>query len=224
MGTEVFVFFISAFDRPFDKTTDGMELDTHVKTGEELMDEVDTEPEAVSVSGGISSGSEISGGGGATVIGGNGGTIIIGGGGGSSQTSSTSPSSQTSIDTEAIAAVSSSVTTMAGGSPVVLPEMNPELEEATANYVDELKRLTEMLSKVSEQSERLARDSEEMENLNRTLTGICKVYELQLKSASSQIGTIDEINEQTRRMAEQIAELNKIYARMIEAMTAKMNV
>ena len=26
MGTEVFVFFISAFDRPFDKTTEGMEL------------------------------------------------------------------------------------------------------------------------------------------------------------------------------------------------------
>jgi hypothetical protein len=40
--------------------------------------------------------------------------------------------------------------------------VNPELEEATANYVDELKRLTEMLSKVAEQSERLARDSEEM--------------------------------------------------------------
>ena len=29
MGTEVFVFFIAAFDRPFDKTTDGMELDVH---------------------------------------------------------------------------------------------------------------------------------------------------------------------------------------------------
>lgn len=28
MGTEVFVFFISAFDRPFDKTADGMELQT----------------------------------------------------------------------------------------------------------------------------------------------------------------------------------------------------
>ena len=211
------MFFISAFDRPFDKTTDGMELDTHMKTAE---DEVEVEE-----------------GGKATVIGGNGGTIIIGGGGsvgGSSITGTPSVSSetlgepstptQTSIDTEAIAAVSSSVTTMAGGAPVVLPEVNPELEEATANYVDELKRLTEMLSKVSEQSERLARDSEEMENLNRTLTGICKVYEMQLKSASSQIGTIDEINEQTRKMAEQIAELNKIYARMIEAMTAKMNV
>ena len=217
MGTEVFVFFISAFDRPFDKTTDGMELDTHVKTAEDEM--------------------EVEEGGKATIIGGNGGTIIIGGGGGSvgggsigdtpirsseSLGESGTPS-QTSIDTEAIAAVSSSVTTMAGGSPVVLPEVNPELEEATANYVDELKHLTEMLSKVAEQSERLARDSEEMENLNRTLTGICKVYEMQLKSASSQIGTIDDINAQTKRMAEQIAELNSIYARMIEAMSARVN-
>jgi uncharacterized phage infection (PIP) family protein YhgE len=101
---------------------------------------------------------------------------------------------------------------------------NPELEAATNGYVDELKRLTETLAKVSDQSQKLTTDSEEMENLNRTLTGICKVYEMQLKSASSQIGTIDEINEQTRKMASQIAELNKIYARMIEAMTQKMNV
>ena len=32
----------------------------------------------------------------------------------------------------------------------------------------------------------------------------------------------DEINEQSRKMAQQIAELNKIYARMIEAMTVNM--
>ena len=221
MGTEVFVFFISAFDRPFDKTTDGMELDTHVATAE---DQVEPATSAVATAAAP-----------ATVIGGNGGTIIIGGGSvgsgvpspagetsESSETSQTSSSSQASVDTEAIAAVSSSVTTMAGGAAVALPQVNPELEEATANYVDELKRLTEMLSKVTEQSERLARDSEEMENLNRTLTGICKVYELQLKSASSQIGTIDDINAQTHRMAEQIAELNGIYARMIEAMTVNM--
>ena len=221
MGTEVFVFFISAFDRPFDKTTDGMELDTHVVSAEDQV-----EPATSAVAAAATP---------ATVIGGNGGTIIIGGGSvgsgvpspagetsESSETSQTSSSSQASVDTEAIAAVSSSVTTMAGGAAVALPQVNPELEEATANYVDELKRLTEMLSKVTEQSERLARDSEEMENLNRTLTGICKVYELQLKSASSQIGTIDDINAQTHRMAEQIAELNGIYARMIEAMTVNM--
>ena len=209
MGTEVFVFFISAFDRPFDKTADGMELDNHVKTDAE-------EPETAPAS--------------AAVIGGNGGTIIIGGGTGQPgmAAAASAASDQARVDTEAIAAVSSSVATVSGvvGAPSVsgLPNMNPELEEATANYVDELKRLTEMLSKVAEQSERLARDSEEMENLNRTLTGICKVYELQLKSASSQIGTIDDINAQTRHMAEQIAELNKIYTRMIEAMTVNMTV
>lgn len=195
MGTEVFVFFISAFDRPFDKTTDGMELDTHMKTGEDLPEET---PQPA-------------------IIGGNGGTIIIGGGTGNMPPVEEAPV----MDTEAIAAVSSSVVTMSGGS---VPSINPELEEATTNYVDELKRLTEMLSRVSTQSERLAHDSEEMENLNRTLTGITKVYEMQLKSASAQIGTIDEINEQTKKMAAQILELNKIYARMIEAMTAKMNV
>ena len=202
MGTEVVVFFISAFDRPFDKTTDGMELDTHVKTGDELPEESAQ----------------------ATIIGGNGGTIIIGGGGTGGSMPMPSVEDAPVVDTEAIAAVSSSVTTMAGGSAVALPQVNPELEEATTNYVDELKRLTEMLSRVSAQSERLAHDSEEMENLNRTLTGITKVYEMQLKSASAQIGTIDEINEQTKKMASQILELNKIYARMIEAMTAKMNV
>ena len=121
MGTEVFVFFISAFDRPFDKTTDGMELDTHVKTGEELPEEGQQ----------------------ATIIGGNGGTIIIGGGGAGGSMPMPSAEEAPVVDTEAIAAVSSSVVTVSGGSAVsgiaesgVLP-INPELEEATTNYVDE---------------------------------------------------------------------------------------
>ena len=37
MGTEVIVFFLSAFDRPFDKTDDGRDLPTHV-TEEYLED------------------------------------------------------------------------------------------------------------------------------------------------------------------------------------------
>ena len=163
MGTEVVVFFLSAFDRPFDKTADGMELAIH-------NSEESESGETPSISG--SGSPQVQGG----------GTVIIGGGG----------------------------------------FVGEEMEEAASNYVAELNRLTEMLSKVSEQSMRLTRDSEEMENLNRTLTGICKVYAMQLKSASSQIGTIDQINEQTKHMAEQIAELNKIYARMIEAMTANI--
>ena len=68
----------------------------------------------------------------------------------------------------------------------------------------------------------MSTDSAEMENLNRTLTGINTIYEMQLKSISQQVGTIDNINEQTRKMASQIEELNTIYARMIEAMTTNM--
>ena len=225
MGTEVLVFFISAFDRPFDKTADGMELDAHMNMG------VNTGSSTVVVGGGagapVSGGSAPISGDSAPVVSGGapigGGTVIIGGGGAPVVNGSGAPV----VDSEAIAAVSSSVISVSGGgvsAPSTLPQMTPELEEATANYIEELKRLTEMLSRVSEQTDKLAHDSEEMENLNRTLTGICKVYELQLKSASSQIGTIDDINEQTRKMATQIADLNKIYARMIEAMTAKMNV
>jgi prefoldin subunit 5 len=230
MGTEVVVFFIAAFDRPFDKTADGMDLPTHV--GEDVVIQGSSEhPELPDTSEPIElpesaghGGTTIIGGGGGGVIGGGGGTVIIGGGGavGGQVAAMTEGAEQAAVDSEAIAAVSSSVTTMAGGAVVPPVPVNPELEEATSNYVDELKNLTEMLHKVSEQSERLSRDSEEMENLNRTLTGICKIYEMQLKGASQQIGTIDEINEQTKRMAEQIAELNQIYARMIEAMTVNM--
>lgn len=39
MGTEVFVFFISAFDRPFDKQADGMDL---TKNKENKQDETET--------------------------------------------------------------------------------------------------------------------------------------------------------------------------------------
>ena len=239
MGTEVFVFFISAFDRPFDKTADGMELDIHTDVSMPTGQPAGGGTVVVGGSGGGAPATGASGetggativvggGGGAPATGGTGGgTIVVGGGGGAPA------SGAPVVDSEAIAAVSSSVISVSGGSvpasggasaPSSLPQMTPELEEATSNYVVELKRLTEMLSRVSEQTDKLAHDSEEMENLNRTLTGICKVYELQLKSASSQIGTIDDINEQTRKMATQIADLNKIYARMIEAMTAKMNV
>ena len=38
MGTEVVVFFLSAFDRPFDKTDDGRELPTRVTfSGEQVF-------------------------------------------------------------------------------------------------------------------------------------------------------------------------------------------
>lgn len=215
MGTEVIIFFISAFDRPFDKTADGKELPTHyVDEDDSAYDEAGAGEEASMAA----AGGAVGGGG---IVGG--GTIIIGGGSGTAPAATEQPAetgAQTVLpDGQAVAAA-------VAGTPAWVQQqqqVSPEMEEATSNYVDELNKLTEMLARVSEQSQRLTRDSEEMENLNRTLTGICKVYEMQLKGASAQIGTIDQINEQSRRMAEQIAELNRIYARMIEAMTVNMN-
>lgn len=230
MGTEVFVFFISAFDRPFDKTQEGRDLPTHID--EEEIDREEAEAEAA-----YNAGVQVAGGG--SVVGGagvsGGGTIIIGGGTANTANISAAPASEGATQT-----IVGGTQTMVGGTQTVVSpeaaqtaaaaaelaanhEVAMQLADAQANYLDELKRLTETLQKVSDQSARLTRDSEEMENLNRTLTGICKIYEMQLKGASQQIGTIDQINEQSKRMAEQIEQLNGIYARMIEAMTVNMN-
>lgn len=221
MGTEVIVFFLSAFDRPFDKTQDGRELPTHYDMEGENGGEApassavhnvnpavyNTNPAAFNANAAASNANAAAPNANAAAYNINnvetapnaqgtpvaGANIIIGG----------TPSTQT-LDMG------------------TTPEMASQLADAQTGYLEELKRLTETLQKVSEQSVRLTRDSEEMENLNRTLTGICKVYEMQLKGASQQIGTIDEINEQSRRMAQNIEQLNSIYARMIEAMTVNM--
>lgn len=233
MGTEVFVFFISAFDRPFDKTQEGRDLPTHID--EEEIDREEAEAEAAYNAG--VQGSVIIGGGaagtGAGVAGSGagvsgGGTIIIGGGAASAAASATAPASEGAAQTiaggtQTVVSPEAAQTAAAAAELAANHEVAMQLADAQANYLDELKRLTETLQKVSDQSARLTRDSEEMENLNRTLTGICKIYEMQLKGASQQIGTIDQINEQSKRMAEQIEQLNGIYARMIEAMTVNMN-
>lgn len=247
MGTEVFVFFLSAFDRPFDKTADGRDIPTHIteeylETGKVSYQEIGEGAVAQQpVVNGATTESSVSG---AAVGGVSGGTVVVGqpiifGGstapmGQSAEAFASADGAQTGegvateqptgdVNAEQPVGVVSQqpvagATAWVGGQQNVTPEM----AEAQSNYVDELKKLVETLEKVNEQSTRLTRDSEEMENLNRTLTGISKVYEMQLKGASQQIGTIDQINEQSRKMAQQIEQLNKIYTRMIEAMTVNM--
>ncbi len=177
MGTEVLVFAVSAFDRPFDKTLDG--LDITPKHGDKKEDN----------------------------------TVLFG------------LNKEHVVETERRAVPVRQVQqTVPVDSPVHVINSVPSEDVLAAQnrYIGELGKLTDVLGKVGEQSSRLTRDSEEMENLNRTLTGITKVYEMQLKSASQQIGTIDQINEQSKLLAQHIEQLNKIYARMIEAMTINM--
>ena len=206
MGTEVFVFFISAFDRPFDKTADGRDLPTHVEDGEEDEDG----PQAVII-------------GGSGVIHAGGGVAVGQPGGAASQPAAAADGLQPSGSVQIVGGSAAGVVGQSVVTPVVTGTAeNEEMVQAQSDYVDELKRLVETLGKVNEQSSRLATDSLEMENLNRTLTGISRVYEMQLKSASQQISTIDQINEQSKKMAQQIEQLNQIYSRMIEAMTLNM--
>lgn len=246
MGTEVVVFFLSAFDRPFEKGSDD-ETETSAQPaatgftaatggfamagGSEPAAEGFT-PESAPQAGGAT--------GGGTFVGG--GTIVIGGGSGSAAPAATSddstPDYGTPDETSAAAdnlQAAASAQGLTGGSLLEIirlaneellqraqASLTPEMEEASKQYVEKLQLLTETLDRVEKQSARLTTDSEEMTNLNRTLTGINTVYELQLKSVSQQIGTIDNINEQTRRMAAQIEELNGVYSRMVKALTVNM--
>ena len=217
MGTEVFVFFISAFDRPFDKTADGRDLPTHVEDAEEDEDGAEATdhvtmqaPQAVII-------------GGSGVIHAGGGVAVGQPGGAASQPAAAADGLQPSGSVQIVGGSAAGVVGQSVVTPVVTGTAeNEEMVQAQSDYVDELKRLVETLGKVNEQSSRLATDSLEMENLNRTLTGISRVYEMQLKSASQQISTIDQINEQSKKMAQQIEQLNQIYSRMIEAMTLNM--
>jgi gliding motility-associated protein GldL len=82
-----------------------------------------------------------------------------------------------------------------------------------------------------------------MELLNRNITGLNTIYEVQLKSISSQISSIEHINaglnrikdlydgsivdssvfrSETERMAQQLTQLNTVYARLLQAMTVNM--
>lgn len=191
MGTEVLVFFLSGFDRPFDKTEIGKDLPIHVNDDEEPLFE-QPEDDGIHITEYV--------------------PIDV----------------QNADDTQIDSPEPVSPPATVGAQTVVTadpsannPALGAEVAEATGNYIEQLQHLTEVLAQVSDQSQRLTRDSEEMENLNRTLTGISRVYEMQLKSASAQISTIDEINEQTKHLSEQIQELNRIYARMIDAMNNK---
>lgn len=83
----------------------------------------------------------------------------------------------------------------------------------------------------------------QMETLNRNIQGLNTIYEIQLKSVSSQIDAIERINAglmrirdlyegsmvdssvfrtETERMAQQLQQLNGVYSRLLNAMTVNM--
>lgn len=270
MGTEAIVFFLAAFDRPFDKNEigkalpDELETDEEIEKAEGLVDEtyVDTDicetadaeqQELERVAAAVGAGPAVIGAGpavvdggagvtiGAPVVGG-GGTVIIGGGAAMPSTNAPATSAleqkaelaaqhpivQAAVadsTTEEEAKKLASIIRMANDELLQRAQavLSPEMEAATQVYIEKLRILTETFAKVDEQTARLTKDSQEMENLNRTLIGINKIYDLHFASISKQVNTIEEINDQTRGLAAKIQEVNDVYAQMIKKLTAISN-
>lgn len=101
------------------------------------------------------------------------------------------------------------------GEDIILAD---NIEEITTNYLTQLKETTEMLSRLNTQMQNMFQDTDQLTSMNRSLSGINAMWDIQLKNLSSQIGSIDQVHEQIRKMARQIEELNAIYSRMLEAM------
>ena len=283
MGTEVVVFFLSAFDRPFDKDEIGKELPHDYETDEEIAarlgltdddDEADdtdedtiedtTADEAVSqpavqpaaaaqsnaqpaaaaaqpVAQGMSG--VVFLGGGAAAAPAATATATVGGGGTAAAPETAAATAAATPNAAEAAQAAIAAATPAGAQPFdaeakrlaeiirlandellrrAQAVLSPEMEEATQAYIAKLHTLADTFTKVDEQSARLAHDSEEMAQLNRTLTAINKTYDLHFQSISKQVGTIEQINEETRQLAKRIEELNGVYRRMIDAMAVNM--
>ncbi len=132
MGTEVFVFFISAFDRPFDKTADGMELKHN---GQQAM--------------------------------------VYNG-----KTNGTAPG----------------------------VAYNNGLLELLNTRLAELEKMNKRLP-----------DGEETDRIREVLTAIHQMYQQQLLKLSSQLTSINLMDEKLKIQNAYLGELNKVYSRMIEA-------
>ena len=223
MGTEVLMFVLSAFDRP-----------PKSYNWEEVFPVLDTkDPEDRP---------DFTGGTG----------VIVGGIAGNETSAETSTSVTLNPEQAGIA-----------GTPYAA-----EITSATQSYLDKMAAITEemqhlcettqALNKVSdilldsyraitENSENITRSStgyvEQMQDLSRNIGGLNTIYEIQLKSVSSQLDSIDRVNrgikdirdmyekssaqsarycEETEKMARYMQQLNSVYEKMITAMTINM--
>lgn len=225
MGTEVLMFVLSAFDRP-PKSYNWEEVFP-------VLDSKDPEDRPDFNSGG---------------------GIVIGG---------------TSADENKVASGSvAAVTLNPEQAGIAGVPFATEITAATQQYLDQMAAITtqmqqlcdttQALNKVSdtllesyraitENSENITRSStgyvEQMQDLNRNINGLNTIYEIQLKSVSSQLDSIDRVNrgikdirdmyekssaqsarycEETEKMARYMQQLNSVYEKMITAMTINM--
>lgn len=152
--------------------------------------------------------------------------------------------------------------------PAVSQEDVESIADASRDYLEQMQGIAEQLGRlnettealnnvtqtllgsyqaITENSENVSANSkgyvDQMENLNRNIAGLNTIYEIQLKSISSQLESIDRVNrglkdirdmydkaanessrycEETEKMARYMKQLNQVYEKMITAMTINM--
>ncbi|MDE6382820.1 MAG: gliding motility protein GldL [Paramuribaculum sp.] len=232
MGTEVLMFILTAFDRPA--------REYHWEDVFPALNTGNPEDRPEQLPGGV-------------VVGGqpaSGGVVVVGGGVGGGSVAAASASASGSV-------------AVSGHAPIVVDESDPgsatglyvqKVSEVT-NQMEQLLETTAALNKVSEtllqsyraitdNSENITQSStgyvEQMQALNRNISGLNTIYEIQLKSVSSQLDAIDRVNrgikdicnmyettaqassrycQESERMAQYMHQLNQVYAKMLHAMT-----
>lgn len=253
MGTEVVMFILSAFDNP-GKSYRWEDVFPVLASHDE-----EDRPKF--------------GGGGGGIVGGNGGTIVINGDTKTTPTVSTGDARRAvgipegiDLSDEDSKSLSESIQKMSAAADQL--SRMAELTDATQSYLsqlaaistqmEQLRTATESLTQVSNtllnsyqaitsNSDGLNEQStgyvEQMETLNRNINGLNTIYEIQLKSVSSQLDNIDRVNagiknisrmyenamgdsdrycRETEKMTQYIQQLNSVYEKMITAMTINM--
>ncbi|MDE5796703.1 MAG: gliding motility protein GldL, partial [Muribaculaceae bacterium] len=122
-----------------------------------------------------------------------------------------------------------------------------QLQETTRQLNEVSSVLLDSYRAITVNSETITRSStgyvDQMENLNRNISGLNTIYEIQLRGISSQLESIDRVNrglkdirdmyeksadessrycEETEKMARYMRQLNQVYEKMITAMTVNM--
>ena len=251
MGTEVLMFILTAFDRPskdydwervYPQLGDGEEETDGGNDPEEAADYMESEAlgEEAAHQAGFSGGSGVAGGGGVVVIGGSGSPVTIPAGTGGGATASGSGG------VEGGAGVTDATIAYVDQLSSITADLQ-RLHESTAALNTVSETLLESYRAITENSEDINRSStgyvEQMADLNRNIQGLNTIYEIQLKSISSQLDSIDRVNRgikdirdmyeksaeqserycrETEKMARYMQQLNSVYEKMITAMTINM--
>ena len=121
-----------------------------------------------------------------------------------------------------------------------LKETTRALNEVSAVLLDSYRAITDNSENITASSTGYI---DRMADLNRNIGGLNTIYEIQLKSISSQLDSIDRVNrglkdirdmyeksaqessrycEETEKMARYMKQLNQVYEKMITAMTINM--